>query len=373
MAATLTASTEVPTIDWDLSATKQWADGVLAEQREIYIQGPTYSRSAAGAAGSNVTTASSTMAIVGAPSEGANISLSFTRTLHLDATCTIGRGAAGSEPAYPNKASGLYVNGTVTGQGSAMDGVPTLSGIYIDQLTGTGAGGTWTYGASLYIKDAPTEGGSVTLENQYAIWSDAGINRLDDGILLMERASEPITLGAQQGYIWLKSDVPSALHFTDDADTAHDLVNDSYGEIYVTGGSTTQTTNATPGNYDIITGFNTAAGANGASNETTPDKANNKITLNKGGTWYIAFHCAFSGTNSAEIRCRAYVNGSAKTNLTFVRTLGAAGATGAASFAGFVTGVTSGQDLDVRVTSDGASDSFTPEEMNLVAQWISNT
>jgi len=67
----LTASTEVPDTNFNLSATKTWATGAITTQRDFLVQARTY----AFAAPSTVTTAA-TVAITGAPIAGANATLS---------------------------------------------------------------------------------------------------------------------------------------------------------------------------------------------------------------------------------------------------------------------------------------------------------
>jgi hypothetical protein len=74
----------------------------------------------------------------------------------------------------------------------------------------------------------------------------------------------------------------------------------TYGGIYVYDGATAQSiaTGATP---ITLTCFNTAAGANGLSNDMTVDKANNKITVTRAGTYQILWTLSFlTGTNGVQ-------------------------------------------------------------------------
>ena len=66
----LTAGTEVPDTNFNLSATKTWATGAIATQRDFIVQARTY----AFAAASTVATAA-TVAITGAPAAGANATI----------------------------------------------------------------------------------------------------------------------------------------------------------------------------------------------------------------------------------------------------------------------------------------------------------
>jgi hypothetical protein len=149
----------------------------------------------------------------------------------------------------------------------------------------------------------------------------------------------------------------------------HDLINDDFGEIYITAGVTNQTTNASAGTFDLMTGWNTAQGANGESNGCTNAKASNKITLSKAGRYRVDGSFSFSGTANATITLRCYLAAAAQTQLTCERKLSAGGDTGNMSFSGYVDAAAS-DDIDVRVASDGASDTFTPTECNFNVKWV---
>ena len=72
-------------------------------------------------------------------------------------------------------------------------------------------------------------------------------------------------------------------------------VSAAHGEIYIDTGAATQTTNGTADTFDLMTGWNTAQGVDGASSGTTPAKASNKITLDSAGTYKVIFTCSFLG------------------------------------------------------------------------------
>lgn len=139
-------------------------------------------------------------------------------------------------------------------------------------------------------------------------------------------------------------------------------VLEAYGEIYVSGGAATQVTNAVGGTFDVITGFTTI----GASMNTTPALGPDQITLDEAGDYKVSFAASFSGTNSATITCRAYLDGVAQPQCSLTRKLGTGGDVGSASFQGIIT-ATAGQVLDVRVTAAGNSKDFIPAEMSLSA------
>jgi len=76
----LTASTEVPDTNFNLSATKTWATGAITTQRDFLVQARTY----AFAAASTVTTGA-TVAITGAPIAGANATITTPLALWVQA------------------------------------------------------------------------------------------------------------------------------------------------------------------------------------------------------------------------------------------------------------------------------------------------
>jgi len=137
-----------------------------------------------------------------------------------------------------------------------------------------------------------------------------------------------------------------------------------YGEIYVAGGSTTQVTNASADTFDLITGFNTAAGADGASNGATNAKASNKITLDTAGTYKVTFSVSWTGTTNETYTMKVYLNGAAQDNVLLERKIGTGTDTGRAACSGYIVAA-AGQDLDVRVAAAGTSSDFIPSSMNL--------
>lgn len=66
----LTASTEVVGADVNASATKTWATGNLSTQREVLVQAPTYT-----AVGTSTITSAATLAVTGAPTANAPLSI----------------------------------------------------------------------------------------------------------------------------------------------------------------------------------------------------------------------------------------------------------------------------------------------------------
>lgn len=222
---------------------------------------------------------------------------------------------------------------------------------------------------TLYVSGAPTLTGFGAAALALAVHIDAGIVSLDDQIEMVERAARVRAPGAGRGALWVQDQTASVLVFTDDANIDHDLINSDYAEIWVHNGATTQVTDGTTDTFNIITGFNTAAGQNGGANGATPDKANNKIVLTKAGRYRISFTVSFEGTTNETFTCAAFVDGSEHNGAAWKRKIGTGTDVASASFHGIVT-ATAAQDLDVRVKAVGTSSDFIPRFMNLAATWL---
>lgn len=79
----LTASVEAFNVNFNMSASRQWATGNFATQRECIIQAPTYT-----AVGASTITTAATLAITGAPIQGTNVTLTNTYALWVQAGLT---------------------------------------------------------------------------------------------------------------------------------------------------------------------------------------------------------------------------------------------------------------------------------------------
>jgi len=104
----MTAAVEAVGLDLDFSATKTWATGTIASQREVYIRAPTYAFT-----GGSAITDASTFAISGPPIAGTNASFSnayafrvesgVTRldgNVHASSNMLIGTGPLGFAPLH---------------------------------------------------------------------------------------------------------------------------------------------------------------------------------------------------------------------------------------------------------------------------------
>lgn len=147
-----------------------------------------------------------------------------------------------------------------------------------------------------------------------------------------------------------------------DAGAYEDLATNlnSFGSIYVTGGSTGQVPDVDPG--ELVTGFTT----NGLdAGSVTAVAASDKITVGETGNYFVSLSCSFSGTANATFTFYVKVGGSIVAGLRLVRKLGGGGDVGSACLQGIVS-ATAADDIEVFVFGGTAPDSFTLVEANLV-------
>jgi len=134
----VTAATECIGVDFDLSATKTWAAGAgpLAEQSEVLIDAPTYAGDAGGAL---TITEASTFTITGAPTAGANMTLTNAYSLWtaagsinhtLGATDKVYIDGATTDQAHTNGALKVDVDANIT----ASSGINLTSAMKIDDI-----------------------------------------------------------------------------------------------------------------------------------------------------------------------------------------------------------------------------------------------
>lgn len=145
----LTASTEVPSVLIDMSATKQWATGALAAQHEFKLLAPTLAF-----VGASTVTLTSTFYVSGAPIAGANATLTETHALYVASGSSrfLGRilGAKGADVTAANDMT-LGTDGNVFG----ITGTTTINGI---------ASAGWKAGAIVVL----LFGASVTVKHNTA-------------------------------------------------------------------------------------------------------------------------------------------------------------------------------------------------------------
>jgi hypothetical protein len=209
----ITASTEVPDIDFSLNRTVQWATGTLTTQRAFLIQAPTYAF-----VGVSTINTAATFAITGAPASGSNAIINNAYTMWAQS----GRSQFDGQVGF----GGQQVSAT-TGQleiapsVAATSGTPKLiqvtapantglsaSSEVIDVLFGLGRAVQWATGnitsqrafvitapiysfvaastitnaATFAITGAPVASTNATITNTYALWVQAGISNFDDSV-----------------------------------------------------------------------------------------------------------------------------------------------------------------------------------------------
>jgi hypothetical protein len=139
-----------------------------------------------------------------------------------------------------------------------------------------------------------------------------------------------------------------------------DITSQQYAEIYVTGGSTSQTTSATPNSYTQLTSFTTNGNANGA----TPVAASDKITVNQTGVYQVTMTMTFTATNNHTFAFRVYNNTTATAYAnTNVKNHTTSTNPHSLSITALIS-TTASDDLIVQVTSADASQIFTVTDAN---------
>jgi hypothetical protein len=138
------------------------------------------------------------------------------------------------------------------------------------------------------------------------------------------------------------------------------MLTATYGDIYVTGGVTAQSSIGT--GYVEVTGF----AANGqSSSNVTPDHTSEDITVTDAGIYHVGFHMNFSGSASTQFTFSIHVGGAEPTEvIAAIRTIGAGADSGSCGNSGFLS-LAASDVISLYVKADGASKSITPEESRL--------
>lgn len=157
---TLTASTESTDANFNLSATRQFATGTLAQQRAMLIQAPTYAF-----VGASTVTKASTLQIGGAPVAGTNATITSSSALSFGAAPKANATSAMINLSDTALSSGNS-NGTyIGGNPAAFTGdflkfqVANTSVLKVDSsgaMTMAGSAGTWFNAASTGVLFSPT-------------------------------------------------------------------------------------------------------------------------------------------------------------------------------------------------------------------------
>lgn len=146
--------------------------------------------------------------------------------------------------------------------------------------------------------------------------------------------------------------------------SSREVVTSAYAGIYCVDASTAQ--EPAQNVATKVTGFTT----NTTASNMTADAANDKITVTATGLYHVAFQCSFSGDGLATIKWNVYTGSPlASTYIQCTRKLGTGGDIGSASCHGIIT-LTAGHDVEVWVTSDDATPTITPQDMQLACHRI---
>lgn len=136
-----------------------------------------------------------------------------------------------------------------------------------------------------------------------------------------------------------------------------------YGDIYVAGGSTVQTTSATANTYTTLTAFTTDGPDNGS---VTSDAANDRLTLAT-GVYQVTFNATFTASNNHTFLFRCF---NSTTATAFANTVGKnhTQSTDAhqVGFSGLIS-VTGTTNIVVQVASTQTSQPLTINEANFIA------
>ena len=146
------------------------AGGVPSTEANVFFGQPSYASVDGGQ-----TISSAWNVSIELPLEGTNVTFGQAAGLSV-----------GSAAAYPTSANAIVsniVSGpsliTYPGEGTITN---IQCGIYVDQLTLTSSQAVFATAASIYIKGAPQQGGSLSLSHSYSIWADDGLARFDAGV-----------------------------------------------------------------------------------------------------------------------------------------------------------------------------------------------
>jgi hypothetical protein len=231
-------SGELLTVDFNLSATQQFATGSIATQRAFLIRAPTYSF-----VGASLMTTGATFVVSGPPIAGTNATISnayalwvqsgiafFSGTITSNGLVTANAGvavvgtqlngatallhvvpASGISTGTPKLAlftsagnSAITLNTEVvdfdinlstTKQWATSSSFPTQRAVVIRAPSYSAAGtSTITTAATFAITGAPAAATNMTITNAYALWVQAGLSRFDSNVLV---SGTQVASGAQ--------------------------------------------------------------------------------------------------------------------------------------------------------------------------------
>lgn len=182
-----TASTEVPDFDLALNRTVQWATGALTTQRAMVVRAPTYAF-----VGASTLTNAATLAITGAPSAGANATITNAYALWVQAgVARFDGGIDGVGYIGQNDQSAL---GTATTSSTTFVDVGNGSSTGFASWTAPAAKVTKTYTLSVTVRAyVPTVGSTGTVSFQV----------LQDGVAIGSQPTEVARISASSSTQYL--------------------------------------------------------------------------------------------------------------------------------------------------------------------------
>ena len=137
-----------------------------------------------------------------------------------------------------------------------------------------------------------------------------------------------------------------------------------YGEISLDDNEDGQTL-ATSGDWYKITQFDT----NHEALQTTPDHANDKITVLLAGIYAVEFVLSFNGSPNVTYHIVIYIGGVADTTLKVQRRIGAGNDVGAAAISGLAS-IGAGQTVEAYIQADGDNKDFVMGHGNLTVHSV---
>ena len=130
--------------------------------------------------------------------------------------------------------------------------------------------------------------------------------------------------------------------------------NIEYGEIYNNATGTASLTLST--SWVKITG--SFQGNTVSSDNITPDYANDRITINLAGVYFVGIQASFSGGTSAVVEGAIYLGGLRQEPIRFRRKLGTGGDVGSASAIGILNVTGTAVDLEFYVKAEAGTPAF---------------
>ena len=240
--------------------------------------------------------------------------------------------------------------------GSLATGLPVPNNAFQGAPAGGGASGDVSVAQKDIVLGRDSSGSGPAQEIPCTAQARA---LLDDATAVAQRA----TIGIPDGGQWVTLENHSDVDLTGLADTdvlCYDLAATMWkpcvvfaiGGIHCADASTVQPI-ALGASYVKVTAFTD----NSPAINTTPDQADDRITLTKAGLYRVDGAFSFtSDTDNVEVRGTAFLDGVEQDEIQFARKIGTGVDVGNANFTGIIDVTTVPVDLDFRVRHDSDSE-----------------